>query len=203
MSLATQELAAHFAPFQSLRLKQDILGVKWRVAGDAVVDQDRWLPQIALGLQFKRDRGVSGIEGLGVTNVKQLGAAKDRGVDLNLSATKLFLAQSLLLNGNVRLTRANQFGLLGFGGDKQNQYQTRFEFSGAYLVSRHWVAGLEYRMKPQNLTFDNEKDAWDVFVAWLPNKNVSLTAAWVDLGDITTFKPKRQKGWYLSLQTGF
>ncbi len=203
VSLATQEIDGHFAPFQALRLKQDILGFKWRVAGDAVVDQDRWLPQIALGLQFKRDHRVTGIEGLGVTSVKQLGAAKDSGVDINLSATKLLLAQSILLNGNVRLTRANQFGLLGFGGDQHNQYQARFEFSAAYLVSRQWVAGLEYRMRPQNLKVDNEKDAYDAFVAWFPNKNLSLTAAWVNLGDITTFNPKRQHGLYLSLQTGF
>jgi Protein of unknown function (DUF3034) len=203
VSLATQELDGHLAPFDALRLKQDILGLKMRVAGDAVYDQDRWLPQIAVGLQYKRNHAVTGIEGLGVTNVKQLGAAKDRGLDFNLSATKLFLAQSMLLNGNVRLTRANQFGLLGFGGDKHNQYQARFEFSAAWLISRHWVAGVEYRMRPQNLKVDNEKDAYDAFVAWFPNKNVSLTAAWVNLGDITTFNPKRQHGWYLSLQTGF
>ena len=203
VSLATQEFDGHLAPFDSLRLKQDILGFKWRVAGDAVVDQDRWMPQVALGIQFKRDHKVKGLEGLGVTSVKQLGAARESGVDFYLSATKLLLAQSLLLNANVRLTRANQFGLLGFGGDKHDQYQAKLEFSAAWLLSRQWVAGLEYRMKPRNLALDHEKDAYDAFVAWLPNKNVSLTAAWVSLGDITTFNPKRQHGWYLSLQTGF
>lgn len=203
VSLATQELDGHLAPFDSLRLKQDIVGFKWRVAGDAVVDQDRWLPQIALGVQFKRTHQVKGLAGLGVTSVKQLGAAKENGTDFYVSATKLFLAQNLLLNANVRVTRANQFGLLGFGGDKHDQYQARLEWSAAWLLSRHWVAGMEYRMKPRNLAIDNEKDAYDAFVAWLPNKNVSLTAAWVSLGDITTFNPKHQHGWYLSLQTGF
>ncbi|MEN9867487.1 MAG: hypothetical protein RL748_3077, partial [Pseudomonadota bacterium] len=136
-------------------------------------------------------------------NVKQLGAASDSGTDLYFSATKLYLAQSLLLNTNVRLTKANQFGLLGFGGERHNRYQPKLEMSAAYLITRQWVAGMEYRMKPRNLALDNEKDAWDVFVAWFPNKNLSLTAAWVNLGDITVLNPKRQQGWYLSLQAGF
>ena len=38
--------------------RQDIIGLKVRVIGDAVLDQDSWVPQIALGAQFKRnDRG--------------------------------------------------------------------------------------------------------------------------------------------------
>lgn len=203
ISLATQQFDGHLAPLNQLRLKQDILGLKWRFAGDAVYDQDRWLPQLALGLQYKRDQRIIGLEGLGVSNVKQLGAASDSGTDLYLSATKLYLAQSLLLGTTLRLTKANQFGLLGFGGDQRNHYQPKLEMSAAYLISRQWVAGFEYRMKPRNLALDHEKDAWDAFVAWFPNKNVSLTAAWVNLGDITVFNPKRQQGWYLSLQAGF
>ena len=65
------------------------------------------------------------------------------------------------------------------------------------------VAGAEYRMKPRNLGVDNEKDYYDAFVAWFPTKNVSITAAYVSLGDITVFNPKRQNGFYLSLQAGF
>jgi hypothetical protein len=30
-----------------------------------------------------------------------------------------------------------------------------------------------------------------------------VTAAYANLGDITIFNPKKQKGWYLSLQAGF
>lgn len=41
-------------------------------------------------------------------------------------------------------------------------------------------------------------DARDVFVAWFPIKYLSLTAAYVDLGNIATHA--HQKGWYVALQ---
>lgn len=203
LSYASQSFKGSLAPLNALRLKQDIFGVKVKVLGDAVYDQDRALPQIAVGVMAKRNKGVDGLGALGVTSVKQLGAKDENGVDVYLAATKLYLAQSLLVNATVRATKANQMGLLGFGGDKRDQYQGKLELSAAYLIHRKLVAGVEYRMKPRNLGVDNEKDYYDAFVAWFPTKNVSLTAAYVVLGDITVFNPKNQKGAYVSLQAGF
>ena len=77
------------------------------------------------------------------------------------------------------------------------------EGSVAYLFNRKTVAGVEYRMKPHNLSVDDEKAYYDAFVAWFPTKYLSITAAYVSLGDITIFNPKRQNGYYLSLQAGF
>ena len=37
-----------------------------------------------------------------------------------MSGTKVFLAQSLLVNVTLRYSKANQFGLLGFGGDEDD-----------------------------------------------------------------------------------
>lgn len=203
LSIAQQEFSGSLAPLDSLILKQDIFGIKVKLAGDAVYDQTGWLPQIAVGALVKRDDAIGGLGALGVTSVKQLGAKDDSGVDYYVSATKLYLAQSLLLNATVRMTKANQMGLLGFGGDKKNKYQPEFEGSAAYLINRKLVAGAEYRMKPRNLGVDNEKDYYDVFVAYFPTKNLSITAAYVNLGDITVFNPKQQRGWYLSMQAGF
>lgn len=203
LSLASQEFSGSLAPLNALNIKQDILGVKVKLAGDAVYDQDSWMPQIAAGVMYKRNKGIGGLGALGVTNVKQLGAKDDSGVDYYLSATKILLEQSLLLNGTLRLTKANQMGILGFGGDKNDGYQAMLEASAAYLVNRKLAVGVEYRMKPHNLGVDNEKDYYDAFVAWFPSKNLSLTAAYARLGDITIFNPKNQRGWYLSLQAGF
>jgi hypothetical protein len=58
-------------------------------------------------------------------------------------------------------------------------------------------------MKPRNLGVDNEKDYYDAFVAWFPTKHLSVTAAYAVLGDITVFNPTKQRGAYLSVQTGF
>lgn len=203
LSLAQQRFRGSLAPLDRLAIGQDIVGVKLRLAGDAVVDQDRLLPQIAVGALFKRNRGVKGLGALGVTNVTQLGARDDHGTDLYLAATKVVLDASLLLNATVRLTRANQMGLLGFGGDRGNSYRAMPEVSAAYMVNRKLVAGLEYRRKPHNLGVDPEKAYYDAFVAWFPSKHLSVTAAYAVLGEITVFNPQRQRGAYLSLQTGF
>ncbi|MFZ6710199.1 DUF3034 family protein [Undibacterium sp. TC9W] len=203
LSLASQEFTGSLVPLNALNIKQDIFGVKVKVAGDAVYDQDSWMPQIAVGAMYKRNKGIGGLGALGVTNVKQLGAKDDSGVDYYVSATKILLEQSLLLNGTLRMTKANQMGILGFGGDKKDSYKPMLETSVAYLLNRKLAVGAEYRMKPRNLGVDNEKDYYDVFVAWFPSKNVSVTAAYATLGDITIFNPKNQRGWYLSLQAGF
>ena len=201
ISLAHQRFRGDGGPLDGLRIGQDIAGIKLKLAGDAVLEQDSLLPQVSAGVMAKRNTGVSGLGA--VNNVKQLGAASDHGVDVYLSATKIVLDQSLLLNATLRATRANQMGLLGFGGERGNHYPPMLEASVAYLFSRNVVAGVEYRMKPRNLAVDNEKDYYDAFVAWFPSKHLSLTAAWVSLGDITVLNPTRQKGVYLSLQAGF
>ncbi len=158
-----------------------------------MLEQDRWLPQIAIGAQYKKN------DQPGV--LAFVGARDDSGVDYYVSATKLFLAQSLLVNGTVRFTRANQFGILGFGGDLNDDYQPQFEASVAYLLSRNLAIGAEYRNKPDNLGIAVEDNAFDAFIAWAPYKNVSLTVAYVDLGNIVIADD--QRGLYASLQVGF
>ncbi len=203
LSVASQSFKGSLAPLDNLNLKQDILGIKVKLAGDAVYEQDSWLPQIAVGAMFKDNKGVKGLGALGVTSVIQLGAKDDSGYDYYVAATKLLLEQSLLLNLTVRATKANQMGLLGFGGDQGDSRKLMPEVSAAYLVNRHLAVGAEYRRKPHNLGVDPEKAYVDVFVAWFPTKNVSVTAAYANLGKITVFNPQTQRGLYLSVQTGF
>jgi hypothetical protein len=172
---------------------QDVWGVKVRVLGDAVYDQDTWLPQVAVGAQFKKnDRD---------DIVKAVGAKHDHGVDYYVAATKLFLAQSLLVNGTLRFTKANQTGLLGFGAQGHDAYVPEFEGSVGYLLSKRLVVGAEYRTKPDHLAFAKENDWYDLFAAFALNKHLSLTLAYADLGDIATFR--NQKGVYVSVQAGF
>tara|TARA_R110000764_G_scaffold23446_1_gene57272 strand:- start:428 stop:1318 length:891 start_codon:yes stop_codon:yes gene_type:complete len=172
---------------------QDVIGAKLRLAGDAVYDQDRWLPQLAVGVQYKaNDQGAV---------INAIGGVDDHDTDLYLAATKLFLAQSVLVNGTARWTRANQTGLLGFGGDLNSDRSLQFEGSVGWLARRDLLIGAEYRTKPDNLSFAREEDWMDVFVAYSVNKHLSVTAAWTDLGSIATFD--NQRGLYLSLQAGF
>ncbi len=110
------------------------------------------------------------------------------------------LAESVLLNGTVRWTKANQTGILGFGTAARNKYDTMFEGSAAWLLRRDLALGVEFRQKPDHLPF--KEDHWfDVFLAWAPTKNVSLTLAYADLGNIVI--KDNQRATYLSIQLGF
>jgi len=177
---------------QGFTFHQNIYGAKLKLVGDAVYDQDTWLPQIAIGVQHKEsDRGAV---------IRAVGGKGAVGTDFYLSATKLLLAQSLLLDATWRATKANQFGILGFGGDKHDEYSAQFEGSAAYLVSRNFAIGGEIRTKPSNLGVAKEGAAFDIFAAYFLNKNLSFTLGYVDLGNIVLHD--HQDGVYLSLQAG-
>ena len=75
-------------------------------------------------------------------------------------------------------------GSSGFGGDRDNDYSTEFEGSAAFLLTRKVAVGVEYRGQPNNLSFAEQNRWIDAFVAFFPTRNVSLTAAAVDLGSI-------------------
>ena len=195
-------------PLKDVKLGQDIFGVKVKLVGDIVYDQDSALPQIAVGAQFKRSRDIhGGVFGSGgKPSDLMLGVKDNSGTDLYVAVSKLFLAQSLFLNGTLRATKANELGLLGFGGDKKHSYRPEFEGSVAYLLTRQLAIGGEYRTKPRNLTLDDETGAWDLFVAWAPTKNVSVVGAYANLGKILDGPAgysKTQQGPYVSVQVGF
>lgn len=181
-------------------ISQTILGAKVRLFGDAVLEQDSLIPQVAVGVQYKINDDKTVVGGA-------LGLDR-KDFDFYASATKIILSKSLLLNATVRLTRANQFGILGFGGlgGKDRDYKPQFEGSAAYLISRKLAVGGEFRTKSNRLegalggTSFREEDAWDAFVVYAPTRNVSVTLAYARLGQIAL---RRQDGAYASLQIGF
>ena len=189
----TQGTGAKLGLGKGFTFHQDVVGVKVKLVGDVLYDQDRWLPQVAVGAQYKK-AARSGVIAL-------LGGQDDDGVDYYLAATKVLLAQSVVINATVRATKANQTGLLGFGGPGgKDDYTLQFEGSAGVLLSKRLLVGAEYRTKPNNLGL-REDDWFDVFAAYAVNKTLSVTAAYADLGTIATFKG--QRGLYLSLQAGF
>lgn len=178
---------------RNFKFAQDVFGAKVRLIGDAVYDQDKLLPQISVGVQYRRAAKAAVIAAVGGKHAQ--------GTDFYLSATKVVLSKSLVLGATVRFTKANQFGLLGFGGDKSDAYHAQFEGSAGLLVSRRLLIGAEIRTKPNNLGFAREQKAYDAFAAWQFHRHLTVTAAYADLGDIATVK--RQRGAFLSLQASF
>lgn len=178
--------------------RMNVLGAKWRVSGNALYDQDTWWPQISVGLQYKVN------EDFGVVP-QLLGARRNADTDFYLSATKVWLGavwgRNLLANATLRATRANQFGLLGFGGDRSDSHSLMPELSMAVLLRDDLALGAEFRAKPDKLGAFREENAYNAFVAWFPVRHVSLTAAWLELGNIAN--KAKQRSLYLSAQVAY
>jgi len=178
---------------EGFTFSQDIIGVKVRVFGDALYAQDSWVPQVAVGAQYKN----AGKESV----LAALGAGRTDDVDYYVSATKAYLKHSLIASATMRTTRANHFGLIGFGGDRTDSYSLEIEGSLVYMVRRHILVGADYRSKPNTLGFAEEGDSKALYVVWFANKNLSVTLAGLDLGPIAG--QGRQQGVYVSAQVGF
>ncbi len=181
-----------------LELGQDVVGLKVRVAGDAVFDGDRPWPQLSIGAQHKRTRHFDGVPAA-------LGARAGAATEWYVAATKVWFAavadRNLLANLTLRRTDANQFGLLGFGGPRRASPAWRPEFSVAAWPTETVLVGAEWRAKAPGLAAFDESPALDAFVAWAPIKQLTLVGGWVQLGEIAG-KP-RQHGAYLSVWAGF
>jgi hypothetical protein len=175
-------------------LSQDIFGVKVRLFGDLIYDR---LPQFSLGLQHKRQKDFL-IPSL-------IGAQRDEDTEGYVTASRLILGgafgYNLLLNGGLRYSRANELGLLGFGGDRRDSRRLLKEGSAAVLFNPRWAFGIEYREKPDNLSFAGESDWADVFLGYFPNKRLAVVLAYARLGEIATLD--NQDGAYLSVQGSF
>lgn len=175
-------------------LQVNTVGAKVRLAGDVLYTD---MPQVALGVVYRRHHDF---------DIPELvGAREDSGTEAYVAATKVFLAgwlnQRWLTNLVVRNSSANHAGLVGFGGDAESGRSTQLEGSLGWFASDTLLIGTEYRQKPDNLSGLDEDNWRDVFIAWFPDKQWSLAAAAVDLGDIGPLED--QRGVYLSLTGSF
>ena len=136
LSAARQSLDAG-SVIPGLELRMQTLGAKVRIFGDALYDQDSPWPQLALGLQYKKN--------LDMEIPSAIGATRDSDTDFYLAATKVWLAgvagRNLVGNLTLRATRANQLGFLGFGGDREDSRRLQAEASLAVLINDQLVRG--------------------------------------------------------------
>jgi hypothetical protein len=190
--LDTRAVGARLGIGRDYTLDQDVFGAKLKLAGDAIYGSP-YLPQLAIGVQVKRNRDAPIVAAVRGRSAK--------GTDVYLAATKLLLRHSVIIGTTLRYTKANQSGLLGFGGDRGARRTVQVESSVGYQFSRRLVAGVEYRSKPDNLGFARENDWKTGFVAYAIDRHLTATAAYVDLGAIAT--ARHQRGAFLSLQTAF
>lgn len=174
-------------------IRQDRINLRYRAAGDILYGR---LPQVTLGVEHGSLKDPE--------TARAVGARNRSGTDYTLSVARAWLAgpgnRTALVNANLRYSRANQYGILGYGGDDQDR-SVHLEAAAAVFLNRAWALGVEYRQKPDNLSALREQSARDIFLAWFPNKRLSFTAAVLDLGDIAGAPD--QSGYYLSMQLAF
>lgn len=198
----------------SATIEQDIIGAKVKLFGDGVFTQDSWVPQVSMGVQYKKNNdfdsslslpdGSIPLPSIGVPQL--LGASDDSGVDVYISATKLWLGAAngfnLLTNLTARHTKANTLGLLGFGSETDDDATIEWEGSLAVLISPTTAVGAEFRTQSNRLGGLAEEDTIkDIFIAYFPNKSLSITAAYVDMGNLP-LQPS-SNGFYLTVNGNF
>lgn len=175
--------------------------------------KDNAIPQIAIGVQSKSTSGAI------IDALKTAGAISGKsGTDWYAAATKFVTigGNKVVLDGTLRATKANQMGVLGFGGgtiNNNNNYKLMPEVSAGVFVADNVVLGAEYRAKPNNIgkaAFGiQENGAWDIFMAYFVSKNMAITAAYANLGQVgpsRTAVPAmaaKQDGLYVQLQANF
>jgi len=105
------------------------------------------MPAVAAGIHFKYNSRIAEINDNLGDALEGLGYDDDFGIDFTLVATKLFIEplfdRPLIFTAGMRLTRAAQLGLFGFGGD----YNVNFEGSVVYWPVDMLAIGYEFRQK--------------------------------------------------------
>ena len=185
----------------------DNLGLKVKLN-----DMGDSMPQFALGLVYKKASGNL------VDNVLTPALGVDSSsTDAYGAATKIVTVggKTVLLNGVLRATKANQMGLLGFGGGTtagaKTGYSIEPEVSAELFAADNVVFGAEYRAQPSNSVAGtdgvlHQNSAYDLNVVYVANKNLTLTAAYVGLGQVApaaTGSSNNQNGMFLQAQVSF
>jgi hypothetical protein len=178
-------------------IEQDIIGVKVKLFGDALFAEKPYLPQVSLGLQYKKNRdfdtslpipsGDVPLPGQGVPQI--VGATEDSGLDIYISATNVWLGgafgKNLLVNLTARATKANTFGLLGFESANDDSYDIEFEGSLAIIPTPNTAIGIEWRTQSNRLGgLAEEETVTDFFIGYFPSKSWSALLSYVDIGNL-------------------
>ncbi len=185
----------------------DNFGIKVKIN-----DMSDSMPQFAVGAVYKK---VSGnlydnvlSPALGVNN---------SSTDLYGAASKIVNigGKNVLLNGVLRATKADELGLLGFGGGSTpgapSGYKIVPEVSAEVFAAANVVVGAEYRKMP-NFSVAGATDgilhpnsAYDFHVVYVANKTFTLTAAYANLGEVAPAVngTNRQNGLFLQGQVNF
>lgn len=202
--------SSYAAFYTDNRITVNTFGLKFKV-----LDMSDSAPQVVIGLQAKSSSGslLDTLQAVGAIGGKS-------GTDVYAAATKVVTVggKGVVLNGILRATKANQMGILGFGGGTaaggKTGYSVNPELSAGVFLADNVILGGEYRAKPNNISSTvaglgiKEDDAYSLFMVYLVNKSMAITAAYVNLGQVGASKTvvagaAKQDGLYLQMQANF
>jgi hypothetical protein len=159
-----------------------------------------WCPAVTVGAHYKYNDDINAIN-------RDLGGAltgldydqKD-GYDFTLTASKTMMVQDwpVIVSLGSRMSRAAEFGLLGFTDDEL----VTFEGNIATMLTDRLVVGAEYRQKGEALAevdglLEQEDSWWDVHAAWICNENTTLYGVAGDAGSVMNHKDEMFWGFVL------
>ncbi|GJM10383.1 MAG: hypothetical protein DHS20C11_26590 [Lysobacteraceae bacterium] len=171
-------------------IAQKTIGAKFRLGGDLIYGD---VPQISLSAYYQDHEDES--------LLNALGGLRDSDTGVQLGVTRLWVDglghRTWLGHIGLRYDRATYLGLLGHGVSGSDR-EVSIEAAGAVFLNRNLAIGAEYRQMPDVLPGIAEDDWKDVFIAWFPNKNVSVALAYVDAGEIVGLPS--QNGVYVAVE---
>jgi hypothetical protein len=148
------------------------LGAKLLVLKENDFDT-KFIPAVSFGTIYKNTSNKS-LRDLPNTNLRS------SGQDWYAVATKTvnWLPVSVILSGGVLSTQEYVTGVLGFSNKRKLTGFANIDL----VLPKGFVVGYEFKQGAQFSTVKNA-NYWDAHVAWIPNKNLTLIAAYTVTGD--------------------
>ena len=157
-----------------------------------VIQEEEWdnpcMPAITLGAHGKYNNDIDKINrDLGDALESLADYQNERGVDFTVTASKTLMAGDwpVIVSLGGRLSKASQFGLLGFG----DKYLGSIEGNIATFLTDNLVVGAEYRGKPPVMDripdlLAEDDGWWDVHAGYVFSPNSVLYAVAGDAGAV-------------------
>ncbi len=214
-------------PFNTT-IEMSTFGAKVRVFGEAIYDSDNLIPQIAIGGFYKKNKNEELLRALGAAESKDwegyIAATKiffPINTLINITARYTAANQTGLVGFGgpeddkkewrpeisiaylLRKDTAIGIEFQKHGNNLDGQSVTLEGDNGVPVNVNDLLPLLSTAgVGPNPETLKQKESDWlDFFIAYFPNKNLSMTFAYADLGHITLTPD--QHGFYLSLQASF
>ena len=165
-----------------------------------------FMPAITAGVQFKYNDSIQTIDRRSGRLLHSAGLDKSNGIDWTLTTSKTirdpFFHKPLSLSAGLRVSKAAQIGLLGFGNDCKVSLETNIR----YQPTDWLIVGYELRDKVGPYatgpnTLESEGPWQAITASFVLDERLILTTAWTMMGNVAN--GPADCGWNIGLQYNF